>query len=67
MTIRMMKLFWNAQKAAADYLITGNQRHFPAASWGHLKSSPLANFLPYTKSMETRRSAWSCVEGLPCR
>jgi predicted nucleic acid-binding protein len=34
-----------AEAAAADYLITGNQRHFPAASWGHLKIVTAREFL----------------------
>jgi uncharacterized protein len=34
-----------AEAAAADYLITGNQRHFPAAGWGRLKIVTAREFL----------------------
>jgi putative PIN family toxin of toxin-antitoxin system len=34
-----------AEAAAADYLITGNQRHFPAACWGRLKIVTAREFL----------------------
>ena len=34
-----------AEAAAADYLVTGNQRHFPAAGWGRLKIVTAREFL----------------------
>jgi putative PIN family toxin of toxin-antitoxin system len=34
-----------AEAAAADYLITGNQRHFPAPGWGRLKIVTAREFL----------------------
>jgi uncharacterized protein len=34
-----------AEAAAADYLVTGNRRHFPAAGWGRLKIVTPREFL----------------------
>ncbi len=34
-----------AEAAAADYLVTGNRRHFPAAGWGRLNIVTAREFL----------------------